>query len=177
MKESLASKLMMWRLGSAARRRRGYVASSLYGPNAGGRATRRTSDLPSTAGSTRSPRHARFARAHQALPADGEIVVAMRRGGSTRRILTDMWYPQVVGLPPRNQQRQLLDVHRHRHTKESAEEPERSITTWGLACRSEVDIHRRRRARIVIVGVESGLKLTFWLVAGGFVSRGSSRRA
>ena len=100
MKESLASKLMMWQLGGAASAPDADTwLSSLYGPNAGEKGNQANFDLPEY--------NRLYEQAH-AMPDSPErtriyeqlakIVVAYAPWRiNTNRILTDMWYPWVVG--------------------------------------------------------------------------------
>ncbi|MFZ3321916.1 MAG: ABC transporter substrate-binding protein [Usitatibacter sp.] len=107
MKESLASKLMMWQLGGAASAPDADTwLSSLYGPNAGEKGNQANFDLPE---------YNRLYEKSHVMPDSPErtklyqqmakIVVAYAPWRiNTNRILTDMWYPQVVGYrrPPIN---------------------------------------------------------------------------
>ena len=105
MKESLASKLMMWQLGGAASAPDADTwLSSLYGPNAGEKGNQANFDLPE---------YNRLYEAAHVMPDSPErtrlyqqmakIVVAYAPWRiNTNRIVTDMWYPQVIGYrrPP-----------------------------------------------------------------------------
>ena len=105
MKESLASKLMMWQLGGAASAPDADTwLSSLYGPNAGEKGNQANFDLPE---------YNRLYEEAHVMPDSPErtklyeqmakIVVAYAPWRiNTNRILTDMWYPWVVGYrrPP-----------------------------------------------------------------------------
>ena len=100
LKESLASKLMMWQLGgSASAPDADTWLSSLYGPNAGEKGNQANFDLPEY--------NRLYEKAHT-MPDSPErtklyqqmakIVVAYAPWQiNTNRILTDMWYPWVVG--------------------------------------------------------------------------------
>jgi len=100
MKESLASQLMMWQLGGAASAPDADTwLSSLYGPNAGEKGNQANFDLPE---------YNRLYEEAHVMPDSPErtklyeqmakIVVAYAPWRiNTNRILTDMWYPWVVG--------------------------------------------------------------------------------
>ena len=100
LKESLASKLMMWQLGgSASAPDADTWLSSLYGPNAGEKGNQANFDLPEYNRLYEEahvmPDSPERTRLYQQM---AKIVVAYAPWRiNTNRILTDMWYPWVIG--------------------------------------------------------------------------------